>query len=64
MAGAIGRELAYRESDGIQVTLLWHEQDDRLAVVVLDASTGTALEVEAGRENALEVFNHPFAYAT
>lgn len=57
------RELAYRQSGGIHVTLFWQETDDSLLVIVVDEPAGTILRLPAGRHNALDVFNHPFAYA-
>jgi hypothetical protein len=57
------RELAYRENDGLAVSLLWDPADDVLTVTVLDGHTGEALEVPVGDASPLEVFQHPFAYA-
>lgn len=57
------RELAYRQSGGVHVTLLWQEIEDSLIVLVVDEPAGTILRLAAGRQNALDVFNHPFAYA-
>ena len=57
------RELAYRSNAGLHVTLLWDEADDTLAVIVVDEPAATVLRVQAERHNALDVFNHPFAYA-
>src|SRR5262249_60749580 len=34
------RELAYRERDGLEVTLLWDKRCDRLMVSVFDSKTG------------------------
>ena len=56
------RELAYREGDGMSVTLLWREADNGLVVVVVDEREGTVLQVPAERHNALEVFRHPHAF--
>jgi enolase len=58
------RELHSRVNDGIHVRLLWSEREGRRAVAVTDTRTGEAfcIEVRDG-EKALEVFNHPFAYA-
>jgi hypothetical protein len=58
------RELNSRVNDGIHVRLLWSEREGCLAVAVTDTRTAGAfcIEVRDG-ENALEVFNHPFAYA-
>jgi hypothetical protein len=57
------RELAHRESDGIEVSLLWRPLDNRLTVAVADGRTGDAFELTARPENALDAFHHPFAYA-
>jgi hypothetical protein len=57
------RELAYREGDGLEVTLLWDEHHDRLAVSVFDSKTGDCFALEAPSGRALDVFYHPFAYA-
>jgi hypothetical protein len=56
-------ELAHRQSDGIAVTLMWDRQCDRQAVYVVDSHAGELLTVPVGRDNALDVFYHPFAYA-
>jgi hypothetical protein len=58
------RELARRSADGMRVTLLWSRADDRLAVEVSDAKSGRHFELDAPRERALDVFYHPYAYAT
>jgi hypothetical protein len=55
-------ELAYRESDGIEVALLWRRADDRLTVTVFDWRSDEQFELEAPRDRALDVFYHPFAY--
>ena len=57
------RELAHRVADGVEISLLWNELDGSLRVVVIDVRAGTAFEVTAPSENALDVFYHPFAYA-
>jgi hypothetical protein len=57
------RELAHRVSNGVEVSLLWNAAEDSLTVIVADVELGTALEVPAARDNALDVFYHPFAYA-
>jgi hypothetical protein len=63
-ATALTRELDRRYSDGIEVRLLWRPHDDTVLVAVSDARTeeSFAIEVRDG-EKALEVFNHPYAYA-
>lgn len=57
------KELATRSNDGVVVSLFWHCSEDELTVVVDDTRTGEQLRLPAERENALEVFYHPFAYA-
>jgi hypothetical protein len=56
-------ELAHRNSNGIDVALLWSKTTGRLLVAVADLRDGTTFTVDAPREKALDVFNHPFAYA-
>jgi hypothetical protein len=58
------KELAQRETDGIAVTLLWHTETDLLTVSVQDWRTGEAFELSAGADEAMDVFHHPYAYAT
>jgi hypothetical protein len=57
------KELAHRQNDGIEVTLLWHSGDDSVVVSIHDAKTDYAFEVGVPREKALDAFYHPFAYA-
>jgi hypothetical protein len=58
------RELDHRVSDGIDVRLLWSQNDDRVLVAVADARTGESFTIEVGADQrALDVFHHPFAYA-
>jgi hypothetical protein len=56
-------ELAQRENDGIAVTLLWHSESGRLTVTVRDWRTGEAFDLDAQARNAMDVFQHPYAYA-
>jgi hypothetical protein len=61
---AIARELAHRTHDGIDVTLMWHPAEDRVTVAVIDIKAGEAFELVVPQgERALDVFEHPFAYA-
>jgi hypothetical protein len=57
------KELAHRENDGIAVTLLWHSGTNRLSVSVYDWRNGEWFELEAKPGNAIDVFEHPYAYA-
>jgi hypothetical protein len=56
-------DLASRASNGIEVTLLWNRRSDDLRVCVNDSHTGAHFELHAERDNALDVFHHPYAYA-
>jgi hypothetical protein len=59
------RELDSRFTDGIQVKLLWCEYDGRLWVTVVDTKFRDAFCVEVRKhDRPLEVFHHPFAYAS
>jgi hypothetical protein len=58
------RELAYRETDGLEVQLLWDERTNVARVAVLDWKTGNSFEIVLGDgDNGLDVFHHPYAYA-
>lgn len=56
-------QLAFRESDRIEVALLWHRSSERLTVSVLDTRSGESFALDASPERCLDVFNHPYAYA-
>ena len=62
-AARVIRELDRRQSDGIDIRLLWNETDDLVMVAVFDAKTGDAFELHAPKHRALDVFHHPYAYA-
>jgi hypothetical protein len=60
----VPRELDARNSDGIQVRLLWHPEDDHVSVAVNDTKTGEAFDLRVhDGQPALDVFQHPYAYA-
>jgi hypothetical protein len=56
-------ELAYREDDGIEVSLLWERATDAVWVAVRDCERDTdfTVIVPPGK-SALAVFRHPYAY--
>jgi hypothetical protein len=56
-------ELDRRASAGLEVSLLWSRSASKLVVSVADTLTGERLELPVAREEALEAFHHPFAYA-
>jgi hypothetical protein len=56
------KELAYRSSNGIDVFLLWNPANDTLAVLVIDENA-ESFELDVTASEALDVFDHPYAYA-
>jgi hypothetical protein len=57
------RELAHRANEGVQVVLFWHEPTGGLTVTVSDGHSGAYFELAADPDEALDVFNHPYAHA-
>jgi hypothetical protein len=57
------RELAHRTSNGIDVSLFWNQLSSRVTVRVFDERTNDGFEFEVDGREALDAFNHPFAYA-
>jgi hypothetical protein len=58
------RELALREADGVEVTLLWHPASDVVSVMVVDSKSGDLFELVLDDDDSpLDVFNHPYAHA-
>jgi hypothetical protein len=57
-------ELAHRRNHDFDVALYWDANRDELFVVVEDISAGDRFSIPATRTQALDVFRHPFAYAT
>jgi hypothetical protein len=57
------RELDQRSNDGIDVTLLWSPQTNRVWISVVDEKRGDAFEQDVHPALALDAFQHPYAYA-
>jgi hypothetical protein len=58
------RELDHRTADGVEVALIWHARRDFLSVVVTDTKAGEMFELVLDeRDDAMDVFHHPYAYA-
>jgi hypothetical protein len=57
------RELAARDSDGVQVVLLWRPADNEVTVSVEDARFGDRFQIAVAPDRALDAFYHPYAYA-
>jgi hypothetical protein len=56
-------ELAHRRHGGIDVSLLWQPDENRVSVAVEDERTGEAFEIEVPGDKAMEAFEHPYAFA-
>jgi hypothetical protein len=57
------RELAYREHDGLEITLVWNAVSNEISVDVVDVREELSFCVLVPSEYALDAFNHPYAYA-
>jgi len=57
------RELAHRESDGLKIVLSWHCVSGDLTVCVSDVRSGAYFELPAAPKLAMDIFEHPYAYA-
>ena len=57
------RELDYRINDGLEVTLLWQPETDRVTVKVFDGKTGDDFDLTVDPADAMDAFLHPYAYA-
>ena len=59
---AKSRELAHRVTSYIEVTLLWRKLDNALTLRLVEVATGIEYEIGVRPEDALDAFNHPYAY--
>ncbi len=57
-------DLAERHSNDLDVVLMWARRTGRLWVVVTHRASGRRERIDASALNALDVFNHPLAYAS
>jgi hypothetical protein len=57
------RELDRRQSDRIDIRLLWSQADDRILVAVDDGKTGEAFAIPVEPHEARLAFCHPYSYA-
>jgi hypothetical protein len=56
-------ELAQRQNDGIEVSLLWTRSDGSITVAVRHLATEESFELDVDPALALDAFYHPFAFA-
>ena len=62
-AKANARELAQRLSGTVEVRLIWDPQIDQLELSVCNLVTGEGFNLEVAPGNAMDAFDHPYAYA-
>ena len=63
MSYAARRELAYRNQNGLEVTLLWDSRSNEVSVEVIDQLDDSGLRIPIAGHSALHAFHHPYAYA-
>jgi hypothetical protein len=56
------RELAHREGSDVDVSLFWRSEDNTLLLLLVEVPTGVLFEIPVSPEDALDAFNHPYAY--
>jgi hypothetical protein len=59
-----GRELDRRSNYGFDVMLLWDPETNGVSVAVEDQRYGFSLSFQVDPADALDAFQHPFAYAS
>ena len=57
------KELDFRASNGLEVALLWQADDEQMIVEVVDTKLDDAFRVQIAASEALDAFQHPYAYA-
>ena len=60
---ADARELDFRSTDGIDVTLLWSAETNRVWISVVDEKNSDWFEQDVHPALARDAFHHPYAYA-
>jgi hypothetical protein len=63
MNGSDIHELDHRETDGVEVSLLWARGTNAVSILVRDAKSGDDFEVALDPADARDAFDHPYAYA-
>jgi hypothetical protein len=63
MNGTSTHELDHRSNDGLEVTLLWEAETNRVKVAVFDTKSGDDFDIEVDPADAKDAFDHPYAYA-
>ena len=63
MSHAARRELAYRNQNGLEVSLLWDPRSNEVFVEVVDQLDDSGFRLPIAGHLALDAFHHPYAYA-
>ena len=63
MSHAAVKELAHRNQNGLDVTLLWDPRSDEVSVEVVDHLEDSGFRLPIPGHLALDAFHHPYAYA-
>jgi muconolactone delta-isomerase len=56
------RELAHRVGNDIDVSLFWRPDDNALLLLLVEVPTGVVFEIPVEPKDAMDAFNHPYAY--
>ena len=62
MSHAAPKELAYRNQNGLEVTLLWDQPSNEVLVEVIDHLDDSSFCFQIDGDLALDAFHHPYAY--
>ena len=62
MSNAAVKELAYRNQNGLEVTLLWDPRSNQVSVEVIDQLEDSGFRLPIDSHLALDAFHHPYAY--
>ena len=63
MSHAPLKELAYRNQNGLEVTLLWDSRSNEVSVEVIDQLDESGFRLPIPGHLALDAFHHPYVYA-
>jgi len=58
----IRRELAHRQTGGLEVTLYWHTDDGGTSIDIRQEATEETMSFPVPPDQALDAFHHPFAH--
>ena len=63
MSQAAVKELASRNQNGLEVTLLWDSRSNGVSVEVIDQLDDSGFSLPIAGHLALDAFHHPYVYA-